>query len=72
VNMRKSGDGSPGCGMVEDFISRRRGDANHAAMRRNVLGMMQGRCLDASSSEADTRAKQRVAAFYAEQERAEA
>jgi hypothetical protein len=69
--MRQSGDGFPGCGMVEDFISRQRGDANHAAMRRNVLSMMQGRCLDASSSGADTKAKQRVVKFYAAQERAE-
>ncbi len=66
---RKSGDGVPGCGMVEDFISRQRGGASHASVVQSMMGVWLGRDLasDKGASEAAQQAvlKQELRAAYA-------
>lgn len=49
---------------VQQFINRQPGDANHAAVRANLLKAVKWRCLDATSPEANDLACQKVVDAY--------
>ena len=62
---RRSGDGVIGINWVNDFIARQRGDATSRSVLLNMVNLAKGRCLDASSIEADQAAHQRLEVAYA-------